>query len=66
KGITDESALGISYERLDVILDCMDRGMSDAEILSQGIKEREIRLVRTMHELSAWKREPASSEVSAV
>ncbi|MHC4574769.1 MAG: NAD(+) synthase, partial [Planctomycetota bacterium] len=37
KGITDESALGISYERLDVILDCMDRGMSDAEILSQGI-----------------------------
>ncbi|MHC4624181.1 MAG: NAD(+) synthase [Planctomycetota bacterium] len=56
KGITDESAMGVSYEIMDVILDCMARGMSDAEILSRGYSEKEIRLVRTINRLSAWKR----------
>jgi NAD+ synthase len=56
KGITDESALGLSYEGLDTILVYIEGGVSDEEILSNGVGERELRLVRTMNRLSAWKR----------
>ncbi|MHC4619768.1 MAG: NAD(+) synthase [Planctomycetota bacterium] len=66
KGITDESAIGISYKVLDIILEGIERGMSDAEIISEGIGEEDIRLVRTMKKLSGWKREPASSGSSAI
>jgi NAD+ synthase len=58
KGLTDESAMGISYDRLDIILDCIDRGVSDEEIAARGIREKDVRLVRTMNNLSQWKREP--------
>jgi NAD+ synthase len=58
KGVTDESALGISYRTLDIILDCIEHGMSDEEIVAKGISRKDVRLVRTMNKLSAWKREP--------
>ena len=58
KGLTDESAMGITYDRLDIILDCIDRGMSDEEIAARGVREKDVRLVRTMNSLSQWKREP--------
>lgn len=65
KGITDESAMGISYDILDFILFCMDRGMSDREIVSAGIISEDVRLVRMMNKLSAWKREPENTDVLA-
>jgi NAD+ synthase len=57
KGITDEAALGITYDSLDVILDCIDRGLSDQQIISGGIRSKDVRLVRMMNKLSEWKRE---------
>ncbi|MHC4665857.1 MAG: NAD(+) synthase [Planctomycetota bacterium] len=57
KGITDECALGINYNTLDIILDCIDRGVSDEEIVARGISRKDVRLVRTMNDLSRWKRE---------
>jgi len=61
KGITDESALGISYATLDIILDCTERGMSDTQILSSDISKEDLCLVRTMNNLSEWKRHPEKS-----
>jgi NAD+ synthase len=61
KGVTDESAFGISYHTLDVILDCMDRRLSDQEILARGISKENLCLVRTMNKLSEWKRRPDST-----
>jgi len=65
KGITDESALGISYSTLDVILDYIDCGMSDKEIVSKGISQKDLSLVRTMNNLSAWKRMPENADTPA-
>jgi len=65
KGITDESALGISYGELDVILDCMERGMLDQEIVSKGIGPQKLLLVHTMKNLSEWKRMPENVDLPA-
>jgi len=62
KGITDEFAIGIQYRRLDQILNYLDQGLDDAAILAQGISQAELRHVRDIHRLSAWKR--ASKHVS--
>ncbi len=56
KGINDESALGISYTKIDIVLDGTDCGLSDEEIIAAGVAEREITLVRKMNRLSSWKR----------
>ncbi len=57
KGITDEFAIGMLYTRLDEILDYLDRGMSDDEIRRRGVLAQELRNVKDIHRLSAWKRE---------
>ncbi|UCE99567.1 MAG: NAD(+) synthase [Planctomycetota bacterium] len=64
KGITDESALGISYDILDLILHYIDRGMSDWEIVSSGISIKDLRMVHTMNSLSVWKRRRENPAVS--
>ncbi|MFO8015288.1 MAG: NAD(+) synthase [Phycisphaerae bacterium] len=58
RGITDEVALGLDYGRIDLVLDGIDRGRSDEELLAEGLTQREIDLVREMHRLSEWKRNP--------
>lgn len=56
KGVDDEFALGISYSKLDIILAGIERGLSDEEIISAGITQKELSLVRKMNRLSEWKR----------
>jgi NAD+ synthase len=56
RGITDEFGLGLSYSRIDLILDHLDRGLSKEMLLDSGFHDREIRLVGEMHRLSQWKR----------
>jgi len=56
KGLSDESALGISYDALDAILYYIERGESDERIISKGFDEEDVLHVRTMYELSDWKR----------
>jgi len=58
KGITDQAALGLPYPKIDLILDGMDRGLSDGEMMSAGVTKKEINYGRQMRELSAWKRQP--------
>jgi NAD+ synthase len=57
KGVTDESAMAVSYETIDQVLAGLERGMSEREILSTGVSEKDLSLVRTMNRLSAWKRQ---------
>lgn len=56
KGTTDEFAIGISYATLDVILNGLDRGLEDEQIVAAGATQKQISHVRRMHQLSAWKR----------
>lgn len=56
KGITDEFAIGMRYARLDEILDYLNRGLNDEEILSRGITANELQHVQDIHRLSTWKR----------
>ena len=58
RGITDEVALGLDYGRIDMVLDAIDRGRPDEDLLAEGLTQRQIDLVREMHRLSAWKRNP--------
>jgi hypothetical protein len=58
-GVTDEVALGIAYEKLDIVLDGIERGQTDEELMGEGLRPWEIRLVREMNRLSEWKRNPA-------
>jgi NAD+ synthase len=56
KGVSDESAIGMSYTKLDIVLDSMGRGLTSEEMMSVGTTEGEISLVREMNRLSFWKR----------
>lgn len=57
KGITDEFAIGMSYNRLDEILDYLERGLDESEIVSLGVSPKELKNVMEINRLSAWKRE---------
>lgn len=57
KGVSDESALGMGYFKIDMVLDSLERGLLEGPIMAAGITKREISLVRQMNRLSAWKRE---------
>lgn len=56
KGITDESALGLSYATIDIVLDGIDRTLADKEMILAGVTREEISHVREMNRLSTWKR----------
>jgi NAD+ synthase len=56
KGITDEFGIRMNYDRLDLVLDYLDRGLAEDEIIAKGITEKELYHVRELNRLSAWKR----------
>ena len=56
RGITDEFGLGLSYSRIDLILDHLEGGLTKEMLLNIGISDREILLVGEMKRLSHWKR----------
>jgi NAD+ synthase len=56
KGITDEFALGISYSKIDLVLDHLEGGVSSDKLRAVGITEKEVARVRQMKSLSCWKR----------
>jgi NAD+ synthase len=55
-GITDEYALGLSYSKIDLVLDWLGGGLSQQDVEAVGVTKREIELVREMNRLSVWKR----------
>jgi NAD+ synthase len=57
KGITDELSIGHLYSRVDLVLDCLDRGnLRDEDAVEAGITRVELEDVRELRRLSAWKR----------
>jgi len=58
-GITDELALGITYEAADRVLDAMDAGRDAAAAIPHGLSRRDVARVRELHRLTAWMREAA-------
>ncbi|MDP3789342.1 MAG: NAD(+) synthase [Candidatus Omnitrophota bacterium] len=56
KGADDELALGMDYDKIDVILCGMERGLSDEDIMQDGPTKSEINRMREMYNLSNWKR----------
>jgi NAD+ synthase len=56
KGITDEFAIGLPYRVIDLALDHLDGGTTQAQLASHGIHRKEVNLVRRMTALSTWKR----------
>ena len=56
KGITDEFGIGHNYRVIDIVVDCLDRGFSDEQIVSMGIDKAELEDIRELRRLSAWKR----------
>lgn len=57
EGQTDETDLGISYDRADRILDALLSGYEPEEIQAQGFTPPEIRLVQDRLEGTHWKRQ---------
>lgn len=56
-GMTDEFALGIEYEKLDIILYGLMKGLSKEDILKEDVSEKEIEYVKMLMELSEHMRE---------
>lgn len=65
RGITDEFALGLSYSKIDLILDYLEGGLTKEIILNAGCSKGEIKLVREMNRLSHWKRGSAPPHYAA-
>jgi len=57
RGATDTIALGMSFDRIDIVLYGIEKNMSDEDIMKHGIIKSEIRKVREIHRLSACRRE---------
>ena len=55
-GITDEAALGITYSKLDIIFDSLDRGLTLDDLVKMGLTGSEVRLARDLNRHSSWKR----------
>ena len=56
RGITDEFALGMTYSKIDLVLDHLEGGLSKESVLAAGSTEKEIHLVQEMKRHSEWKR----------
>ncbi|MBA7689566.1 NH(3)-dependent NAD(+) synthetase [subsurface metagenome] len=60
--LTDDGTIVIKYGTLDIILHFIETGAPDEEIISRGIRREDLRLVRTMNNLSEWKGSPENTE----
>jgi NAD+ synthase len=58
-GVTDESAIGLDYTTLDLILAYLQGKLGEHEMTSRSIGDDQIEYVRKLMHYSAWKRSPA-------
>ncbi len=56
RGATDTLALGMDFDKIDVILYGIESNFKDEDIVRWGVTKREIDKVRKIHHLSSWKR----------
>jgi NAD+ synthase len=64
RGIGDAFALGLPYWKIDLILDHLAGGLTQANLLERGIRPKEVEHIRTLGRLSAWKRSPPQASPS--
>jgi NAD+ synthase len=56
KGADDILALGMSFDKIDIVLYGIDHNMSDDDLMEYGLTKNQISSVRKIHKMSAWKR----------
>jgi len=56
KGADDTLALGMSFDKIDIVLHGIEHNMSDDEIMEYGVNKDQVSKVRKIHKMSAWKR----------
>ena len=56
KGVDDTLALGMSFDKIDIVLHGIEHNMSDDELTEYGLTKNQIARVRKIHKMSAWKR----------
>jgi NAD+ synthase len=56
RGADDTLALGMSFDKIDIILHGIEHNMPDDEIMEYGLTKGQIAKVRKIHKMSAWKR----------
>lgn len=56
RGITDESAIGYSYETIDKVAYIIEHGLSEETALREGINQKDFEHLRRLNQLTAWKR----------
>ncbi len=56
KGVDDTLALGMSFDKIDIVLHGIEHKMSDDELMEYGLTKGQIARVRKIHKMSAWKR----------
>jgi NAD+ synthase len=56
KGADDALALGMNYDKIDIILYAIENNMQDEDIIKYGVTAPEIERVRKLYHLSAWRR----------
>lgn len=62
RGADDTLALGMSFEKIDIILCGIEREMPEDEIIKFGVTKAEIEKVRRINHLSSWRRMPVEGE----
>jgi len=56
KGADDALALGMSFDKIDIVLYGIENGLPDEEISRYGLTMSQIKRVRNINKLSAWRR----------
>jgi NAD+ synthase len=56
KGVDDTLALGMSFDKIDIVLHGIEHKMSDDELMEYGLTKSQIARVRKINKMSAWKR----------
>lgn len=65
RGATDTLTLGMSFDKIDIILYGIENNLSDDDIMKYGLTKNEIKRVRRINQLSAWRRDPAACKTVA-
>jgi NAD+ synthase len=56
KGADDALALGMSFDRIDIVLYGIENNLSDEILMEYGLTKNQITRVREIYSMSAWKR----------
>jgi len=56
KGADDTLALGMNFDKIDIVLHGIEHNMSDDELMEYGLTEGQVTKVREINKMSAWKR----------